>query len=296
MKYIKEYKQIEWNFDEEELDDNSKDAIIDYIKLYVSRTEGQTIGMYDLEAGSSPVYSNDENEIHLVERLYRNDVEIVAYGGYKYQIFHGEYNVSYEGLELDTLKEIKELIVFYEKYMNESNSWKDDDKYKFDILFIPSGELIPVKYKHFQEFFKDTLDGENFCKFNKEYDKWTIHDKHRNYFRNVIKQLHVDDILKDIDYLGENIDINWEDVDEEEVSPKRKMIDLGDLGIGDILYAKDDFYMNGSGKQFLIKDKGYKIDWIGHGLGMRDISLTTEVGSDHYFDLDKSLNVYFYTI
>lgn len=179
------------------------------------------------------------------------------------------------------------------KIINESNSWKDNDKYKFDILFIPSGELISVKYSHFQEFFKDTVDGEELCKFDKELDKWTIHDKHRIYFHNVMKQLEVDDILKDINHLSEDVDINWEDIDEEETYPDRKSIDLDDLGKGDILYAKDDFYMD-SGKQFLIKNKGYKIDWIRHGFG--ELTITSEAGSDHYFNLDKSLSKYFYTV
>lgn len=79
-----------------------------------SNNPQDVISMGDLEAESSPVYKEIEGEIdpeiHLIERLFYDEVEVVVYSGYKYQTVFDEYLVSYDDLSIETLKEIKELI------------------------------------------------------------------------------------------------------------------------------------------------------------------------------------------
>ena len=66
-----------------------------------------------MEASSSPVYQSINQEIHLIERLVNNSVNVVIYGGYKYETELGEYNIPYEKLDNSILIEIKELLDNY---------------------------------------------------------------------------------------------------------------------------------------------------------------------------------------
>ena len=56
--------------------------LITQIKNIVDKYGGY-ITMMDLQAGAYPYYKEVGDDIHLVERLMRDEVEIVAYGGYK---------------------------------------------------------------------------------------------------------------------------------------------------------------------------------------------------------------------
>lgn len=90
-------------------DFDAKQDLIDEIKLLVERYGG-AISMSDMEAPSSPAFKEIDQEIHLIERLYKFGVEVVVYGGYKYQDELNDYNVKYEELTEDMLLEIKSLI------------------------------------------------------------------------------------------------------------------------------------------------------------------------------------------
>ena len=96
-------------YDEEIWSDTPKMKLITQIKNIVDKYGGY-ITMMDLQAGASPYYKEVGDDIHLVERLMRDEVEIVAYGGYKNQDEVDDYEVGYEDLDMPTLKEIKKLL------------------------------------------------------------------------------------------------------------------------------------------------------------------------------------------
>lgn len=86
---------------------NIKDDIINDIKYLLGDDE---FTMGELEVDSSPVFKSIDQEIHLVERLNRDDVDIFVYGGYKYNTEIDEYSKVYSDLDLDTLIQIKEVL------------------------------------------------------------------------------------------------------------------------------------------------------------------------------------------
>jgi hypothetical protein len=92
-----------------------KGNIIEEIKSKVEKYGGY-ITMADMEAGGSPTYKEIGQEIHLVERLTNIDVEIVVYGGYKYETELDSYDVPYEELDDDILEEINELLDYAIEY------------------------------------------------------------------------------------------------------------------------------------------------------------------------------------
>lgn len=99
-------------YNEENWSDKPEDntLLINDIKEEIAKYECGFITMQDLQADSSPVYKEDESGIHLIERLLRNDVEVIVYGGYKNQDEVDEYQLNYEELDKDTLEEILELL------------------------------------------------------------------------------------------------------------------------------------------------------------------------------------------
>ncbi len=146
MKYLKKFEK----FSEEEMDkildkiskdgidslsneekyllDNQNEDQGDYktkliydIQLKVIKY-GSSISMQDLQAESSPVYKEQGQTIDLIERLYDDVVEVVSYGGYKYETELDEYDVKYEKLDIETLEEILKLL-------NEAieNEWLEED-------------------------------------------------------------------------------------------------------------------------------------------------------------------------
>jgi len=82
---------------------------IDHIKDIVNKYGG-CITMRDLQADASPVYQKWGNEIHLIERLYKNHIEVVTYGGHEYETELDEYNITYEDLKPDIIDEIKNML------------------------------------------------------------------------------------------------------------------------------------------------------------------------------------------
>ncbi|NPV12846.1 MAG: hypothetical protein HPY57_13825 [Ignavibacteria bacterium] len=86
-----------------------KDTLIEDIISKVERY-GSYITIRDMEADSSPVYKYGDQEIHLIERITSSDVEVVIYGGYKYESELGSYDVKYDELTIETLEEINDLL------------------------------------------------------------------------------------------------------------------------------------------------------------------------------------------
>lgn len=103
----KEEKYLLDNQDEDQGDYKTK--LIYDIKLKVIKY-GSCISMQDIQADSSPVYKEQGQTIDLIERLNDDSVEVVSYGGYKYESELDEYDVKYEKLDIDTLEEILELL------------------------------------------------------------------------------------------------------------------------------------------------------------------------------------------
>jgi len=69
--------------------------------------------------GNSIVYGyspEDEDEIALIEQFYFDHVEVVVYGGYKYNTEETSFPVKYEELKLDQLFEIRELLETYNSH------------------------------------------------------------------------------------------------------------------------------------------------------------------------------------
>jgi len=102
MKHLKLFE----NFDQENLIEEIKNIVKEY---------GSVISTADLLGNASPVYKDgrdkmDNLTIDLVERLYPDSVEIISYGGYKFQTELDQYEVPYEELSKSTLLEIKELL------------------------------------------------------------------------------------------------------------------------------------------------------------------------------------------
>lgn len=86
-----------------------KDTLIEEIMEKVEQYGGY-ITMMEMEADASPVYKDADQEIHLIERITSSDVEVVVYGGYKYESELDSYDVEYEKLTVETLEEILDLL------------------------------------------------------------------------------------------------------------------------------------------------------------------------------------------
>ena len=93
-------------------------------KQYISEIkkiidEEGIIGMGEL-GGNSPLYGyspeDEEYEVALIERFYPNHVEVVIYGGYKYEVEEDSFNVPYEELNLQQIMEIRELLETYDPH------------------------------------------------------------------------------------------------------------------------------------------------------------------------------------
>jgi len=139
MKHLKSFNIFESNFqNQEEIDsildkisqsgiksltnqekmtlDNSNNLDFDYKKYLISKIErfmsNQEDGltMQELHAGSSPLYTEQGQDIDLIERLFPDQVEVIRYGGYKYETELKEYYVNYEDLSVENLEDIIDLI------------------------------------------------------------------------------------------------------------------------------------------------------------------------------------------
>ena len=86
-----------------------KDSLIEEIMEKVEQYGGY-ITMMEMEADASPVYKDADQEIHLIEGITSSDVEVVVYGGYKYESELDSYDVEYEKLTVEILEEILDLL------------------------------------------------------------------------------------------------------------------------------------------------------------------------------------------
>jgi len=93
------------NFDE-------KSFLISKIKYIVDKYG--SIFLKGLTKYELPVYRENSDELHLVNELSNDFVNIMAYGGPDGKTELAEYPVNYDELELDTLKSIDDVINDYE--------------------------------------------------------------------------------------------------------------------------------------------------------------------------------------
>ena len=95
-----------------------KQKYISEIKEIIEEEEG-FISMGEL-GGNSIVYGyspeDEENEVALIEQFYSDHVEVVVYGGYKYNTEETSFPVKYEELKLEQLIEIRELLETYNSH------------------------------------------------------------------------------------------------------------------------------------------------------------------------------------
>jgi hypothetical protein len=112
---IKKYKIFESGHEDidpcgEEDWEDTKLKLIEDIGNIVDEYGG-IITMQDLQADCSPILPcSTKHEMHLVETLEDDRVEIIVYGGYKAEYEEDRYNLDYEELEIETLQEIKQLL------------------------------------------------------------------------------------------------------------------------------------------------------------------------------------------
>ena len=90
-------------------ENREKYDLIMYIKDNIEKY-GQDITMSDMEASSSPIYTEDSLGIHLIETLTIDEANVVVYGGYNNQDEITEYNINYFELNINILKEIKDIL------------------------------------------------------------------------------------------------------------------------------------------------------------------------------------------
>ena len=88
----------------------SKEELIDEIKDIVKKYS-QYITIGELYAETDPVYKEEGQTIHIVNALMIKTVDIVIYGGYKYETVIDEYEETYDKLSYNTLKYIKYLLI-----------------------------------------------------------------------------------------------------------------------------------------------------------------------------------------
>ena len=81
--------------------------LISFIKDVIYTYSDGSLTMADLEASSSPIYKEDSDGIHLIERLHRDGVDVIVYGGHNNEQEITDYDLIYDHLETDTLIEIK---------------------------------------------------------------------------------------------------------------------------------------------------------------------------------------------
>lgn len=89
---------------------SSKESIIEEIQNKIDECGWITVS--DLNSDSI-TYKEDNGEIHLIEGFSNDSVTINIYGGYKYESDMGDYDVSYNELDIVTLEEILYLIEDY---------------------------------------------------------------------------------------------------------------------------------------------------------------------------------------
>jgi hypothetical protein len=89
--------------------DKYTDDLISEIKSKMNRY-GESIGMGELQADSSPIFKSTDQSVHLIEILNLEDVNVCVYGGYKYETLEDEYKVPYEELSKENLKDINDLL------------------------------------------------------------------------------------------------------------------------------------------------------------------------------------------
>lgn len=84
----------------------NREENIAFIENILNQNDG-SISMGELEAETSPVYMEEPNNIHLIEMLHDDCVDVIVYDNER-EI--NQYILTYDELNDDSLKEIQELI------------------------------------------------------------------------------------------------------------------------------------------------------------------------------------------
>jgi len=86
----------------------SKFPLMKLIKQIKKVVDGKTIPMSDLEPESSPVIGDNNGDVHMIEILYKDMVVVHVWDPDGNII--DEYKLPYDKLELDTLKDIWDIL------------------------------------------------------------------------------------------------------------------------------------------------------------------------------------------
>ena len=89
--------------------EESKDTIISEINDILDNKYDGAVSIGQLSE-CSPIYKEENQEIHLIEFFMEDLATIEIYGGYKYEKHLDSYDINYEELDSDTLIEIRDLI------------------------------------------------------------------------------------------------------------------------------------------------------------------------------------------
>lgn len=90
--------------------ESGKTDTINDIQDLIKKYESYLTMSDNLNAKSSPIFADGISEVHLIEALKLDTVQIFVYGGYKFESIIHKYEVTYDELELETLWEIQDLI------------------------------------------------------------------------------------------------------------------------------------------------------------------------------------------
>lgn len=82
---------------------------IRFIQESVRKNEG-SLSMGELEADTSPVVTEGNDGMHLIEMLFEETCDVVVYGGYKLETVINEYQLTYSELSDETISEIFDII------------------------------------------------------------------------------------------------------------------------------------------------------------------------------------------
>ena len=83
--------------------------LVTYIKDFVKRY-GKYIRIGALVAGENPFVDDTNEGYHLIEVLTIDSATVVVWGGYDNQENVNEYEINYFDLDIEILKEIKEIL------------------------------------------------------------------------------------------------------------------------------------------------------------------------------------------
>jgi hypothetical protein len=301
MKYLKLYENIDWDdWDEEEYDEyiNIFKGSEDF--YYFLKEEG-VLEKYINNANSFSIKISTENlTIKKLLDIYNHSPNgwrmFVVLFDWKHspEGYDFWFNIHNKWLKLK-LKKLNESIDFDD--IDEEEDFIHPEFFGFEKFynFLNERELLDKFVYYYDSNFADQnpqkindyLKTTNVKSYIDYAFSWTNTDDGHDFWENI--QYEWRDSIK----LNESI--NFDDIDDEEYDDfEKKRININNIKVGDIIYAKDTFYMRVDvykRNPFIIKDEGYKISGI--DINIDQIIVITHQSDNHYFN-DGSYNYYFY--